>query len=173
MKKITPKARSRQQIAVLAFIAVMGAAVAAALTWWDALRPDPDPDTVVVYKRATCNCCTKWVTHLKAAGFNVQVHNESDLDARQDALGIPQPLRACHTATVEGYLVEGHVPAEDIRRLLAEKPHARGIAVPGMPIGSPGMEIGERRDPYLTLLFHRNPPHFTGLPKKKGSTENC
>jgi hypothetical protein len=132
----------------------MAAVIVSALAWWDAHQPGPGPDTVVVYKRATCNCCAKWVEHLEQAGFEVEVHNESDLGARQDALGVPKSLRACHTAVVGGYLVEGHVPAPDIRRLLSEKPQARGIAVPGMPIGSPGMEQGDRRDPYVTLLFH-------------------
>ena len=153
MKKTALTFLSRRQIAVLALIAVMGAGIASALTWWDAPRPGPGPETVVVYKRATCNCCAKWVSHLKESGFEVEVHNESDLDARQDALGVPRPLRACHTGLVGGYLVEGHVPAQDIRRVLTEKPQALGIAVPGMPIGSPGMEMGDRRDPYATLLF--------------------
>lgn len=158
-KKAAPSKLSRRQIVLLTLIALIGATVASALTWWDAHRPGPSPDTVIVYKRATCNCCAKWVTHLEQAGFEVEVHNDSDLGARQDALGVPKPLRACHTALVGGYLVEGHVPAGDIRRLLTEKPKARGIAVPGMPIGSPGMEMGERRDLYATLLFQPDGEH--------------
>lgn len=152
-KKSSVPTLTRRQLGILAMITVMGAAIAPALTWWGAHRPGPGPESVVVYKRATCNCCAKWVTHLEQAGFEVEVHNESDLGAQQNALGVPKPLRACHTALVGGYVVEGHVPAGDIRRLLTEKPQARGIAVPGMPIGSPGMEMGERRDAYATLLF--------------------
>ncbi len=151
--KAAAPARTRRRLGMLALVAVIGAVAASVLTWLDANRPAPGPEVLVVYKRATCDCCAKWVTHLEQAGFEVQIHNESDLDVRQAAFGVPQPLRACHTAVVGGYLVEGHVPAQDIRRLLAEKPQARGIAVPDMPIGSPGMEMGERRDPYSTLLF--------------------
>jgi hypothetical protein len=143
----------RRQLQVIALAALIGAAIASALAWRDARQSGPDPDTVVVYKRTTCNCCAEWVSHLRQAGFRVEVRNESDPSARQDALGVPKPLRACHTAVVGGYLVEGHVPASDVRLLLFEKPQARGIAVPGMPIGSPGMEQGDRRDPYVTLLF--------------------
>jgi hypothetical protein len=143
----------RRQLQVIALVALIGATIASVLAWRDARQSGSDPDTVVVYKRTTCNCCTKWVSHLKQAGFRVEVRNESDLGAHQNALGVPKPLRACHTAVVGGYLVEGHVPASDIRRLLSEKPQARGIAVPGMPIGSPGMEQDDRRDPYVTLLF--------------------
>lgn len=145
---------NRKQVQIIGIVALIGVVIASAMVWWDARQPGPGPDTVVVYKRATCNCCSKWIDHLKQAGFEVQVHNESDLDARQDELGVPKPLRACHTAVVGDYLVEGHVPASDVRRLLSEKPQARGIAVPGMPVGSPGMEMGDRRDPYATLLFH-------------------
>ncbi len=153
MKSKKSAAPTRRRLGILAMITVMGAAIASALTWWNAPRPDQGLESVVVYKRATCNCCAKWVTHLEQAGFEVEVHNESDLDARQDALGVPKSLRACHTALVGGYLVEGHAPASDVHRLLAEKPRARGIAVPGMPIGAPGMEQGDRRDSYVTLLF--------------------
>ena len=136
-----------------AVVAAIGAVLAA-----DFLRPPPPvvatpPDTVVVYKGPTCTCCSKWVKHLQQAGFTVETHDEPRMSLVKTRLGVPKALAACHTATVNGYVIEGHVPAEDIRRLLAERPKASGIAVPGMPIGSPGMEEGSRVDPYQTLMF--------------------
>ena len=112
--------------------------------------------TVVVVKTPTCGCCGAWVDHLRAAGFEVTVTDVEDVTPTARQLGVPDDLRSCHTASIGGYAVEGHVPVEDIRRLLAERPDAAGIAVPGMPIGSPGMEMGERREPYQTLLFRRD-----------------
>ncbi|WP_233575102.1 DUF411 domain-containing protein [Stagnimonas aquatica] len=111
------------------------------------------PDTVVVYKSPTCGCCLKWVEHLQQAGFTVETHDEPQMSLVKTRLGVPEALGSCHTATVNGYVIEGHVPAEDIRQLLAKRPKAKGLAVPGMPIGSPGMEMGDRVDPYQTLLF--------------------
>lgn len=111
-------------------------------------------DTIVVHKNPTCSCCSQWVNHLKGAGFTVDVRDEPDMLTIKKQLGVPARLSACHTATVGGYLIEGHVPAQDIKRLLREKPEAQGLSVPGMPVGSPGMEMGERRIPYETLLFH-------------------
>ena len=113
----------------------------------------PAPDTVVVYKSPTCGCCSKWIDHLKQAGFTVESHDEAEMSLVKTKLGVPEALASCHTATVNGYVIEGHVPAEDIRQLLAKRPNATGLAVPGMPIGSPGMEVGDRVDAYQTLLF--------------------
>ena len=110
-------------------------------------------DTVVVYKTPSCGCCTGWVDHLRANGFLVTVEELQDLKSLKTRLGVPSDLESCHTATVGGYFVEGHVPASDVRRLLAEKPVAKGIAVPGMPVGSPGMERGDQRDPYQVIQF--------------------
>jgi len=115
-------------------------------------------DDVVVYKSPTCHCCSKWVEHLRNAGFSVDVRNESAMNPLKTRLGVPGDLASCHTAVVRGYLIEGHVPAEDIRRLLAERPKAKGLAVPGMPIGSPGMEQGDRVDPYEVVLFSDEAP---------------
>ena len=108
-----------------------------------------------VYKNANCDCCTGWVKHLSSAGFAVQVTTTDDTIAIRRKVGIPDALGACHTATVEGYAIEGHVPAPEIRRLLALKPQAIGLAVPSMPVGSPGMEYGERKDPYKVFLIDR------------------
>ena len=108
---------------------------------------------VYVYKSPSCGCCGAWTTHLRANGFNVTVEDVEDLGVVKQRLGVPPSLQSCHTATVEGYAIEGHVPASDIHRLLTERPVATGLAVPGMPIGSPGMEQGDRREPYATTLF--------------------
>jgi hypothetical protein len=111
--------------------------------------------TITVYKSPDCGCCGDWVDHLRANGFSVSVHDVEDVTPFKKKLGIPERLASCHTALVGGYAIEGHVPAADIRRLLAQKPRAKGLAVPGMPHGSPGMETG-RQDPYDVLLFQAN-----------------
>lgn len=110
---------------------------------------------VEVAKSPTCGCCSAWVAHMRAEGFDVAVR-----DVPQDLLnqikaraGVSPDVASCHTAAVEGYVVEGHVPAADVRRLLAERPAARGLSVPGMPVGSPGMEMGAARDPYDVILI--------------------
>ena len=108
--------------------------------------------TVTVYKTRTCGCCAKWVDHLRANGFEAAVNDVPSTDEYRKKFGVPDSLISCHTAVVNGYAVEGHIPAADIHRLLKEKPKAKGIAVPGMPIGSPGME-GPRRDAYAVYLF--------------------
>lgn len=109
---------------------------------------------VDIWKDPSCGCCLDWVKHLNANGFATRVHDEGHAAARQ-RLGIPAQFGSCHTAQVDGYAIEGHVPAADLRRLLKERPRAVGLAVPGMPIGSPGMDgavYGDRRDPYDVLL---------------------
>lgn len=100
---------------------------------------------VVVHKSPTCGCCTKWVEHLRSNGFTVEVHDEADVASSKRRLGVPAPMASCHTAEVGGYFVEGHVPAADIQRLLTQRPAIRGLAVPGMPAGSPGMELPDGR----------------------------
>lgn len=96
---------------------------------------------IQVHKSPTCGCCGEWVEHVRANGFRVDVFENEDLGPIKERLGVPYGKGSCHTGEVEGYLVEGHVPAGDIKRLLAERPQARGLVLPGMPIGSPGMEI--------------------------------
>lgn len=108
-----------------------------------------------VVKTPTCGCCNDWVTHIRQAGFRVTVANAADVTPVARRLGVPEDLRSCHTASVGGYAIEGHVPAADIRRLLRARPAAAGLAVPGMPMGSPGMEHGGHRQPYEVLLFTR------------------
>jgi hypothetical protein len=116
---------------------------------------------VEVWKVTTCGCCHDWVAHLRANGFNVVTHDVSQAskDAKRASVGIPEQLGSCHTAMVEGYALEGHVPASDVRRLLKERPQAAGLTVPGMPIGSPGMDgpaYGGHKDAYATLLVRRD-----------------
>lgn len=112
----------------------------------------PDAPTLTVYKSPTCGCCAMWAEHMEAAGFTVVTEDRDDMAAVKDSLGVPGDLASCHTGVVGGYVVEGHVPAEQVARMLAERPDLLGLAVPGMPIGSPGMEMGDRRDPYDVLM---------------------
>lgn len=116
-----------------------------------ARAPGASPVAVEVWKSPSCGCCTQWVEHLRAEGFAVTVHDSGNT-AMRARLGMPERLGSCHTARVGGYAIEGHVPAREIRRLLAERPKAVGLTVPGMPSGSPGMEQGDHRDPYDVLL---------------------
>ena len=112
---------------------------------------------VEVWKDASCGCCGDWITHMENNGFKITVHDTGN-NAVRARLGLPTKYGSCHTALVGGYVVEGHVPASDVQRLLREKPQALGLAVPGMPMGSPGMDgavYGGRRDRYDTLLVSR------------------
>ena len=127
-----------------------GASLAAALFGVAAYAADT---TIDVYKSPTCGCCTKWIDHLRANGFTVRAYDTGNNAARERA-GIPATLGSCHTALVNGYAIEGHVPAQDIKRLLKERPRAIGLTVPGMPMGSPGME-GPRSEPYNVLLINQ------------------
>ena len=108
---------------------------------------------LAVVKSPTCGCCSNWVEHLRRFGMQVRVTEVDDTSAVAKKLGVPDDLRSCHTASIGGYAIEGHVPAADIKRLLATKPAAKGIAVPGMPMGSPGMEQGGLKQPFATILF--------------------
>jgi len=111
---------------------------------------------IEVWKSPSCGCCKDWIAHMQEHGYQVRVHDSGNTTMRQ-RLGLPERLGSCHTALVAGYVLEGHVPAQDVKRLLAEKPAALGLAVPGMPIGSPGMDgpaYGGQRDPYEVLLVN-------------------
>ena len=106
---------------------------------------------MVVFRDENCGCCGDWVEHIRAAGFEVEVRVHPSMNRKKTELGIPPEVRSCHTAEIGGYLVEGHVPADEIRRLLATRPDARGLAVPRMPVGSPGMEVGTTRHAYKVI----------------------
>lgn len=109
----------------------------------------------IVYKSPTCGCCSDWIKHLEEHGFTTEVHNNPDMSPVKNNLGVPRKLQSCHTAKIGGYVIEGHVPADVIARLLKEKPSIKGLAVPGMPMGSPGME-GPHKDPYNVVTFDDN-----------------
>ena len=130
-------------------LAAAAATCALPLQAQDALPP------LQVYKSPSCGCCAAWVDHMKAAGFRVEVFEVGDTGVARRRLGLPIRYASCHTAVVAGYVVEGHVPADEVKRLLRARPDAIGLAVPAMPVGSPGMEMDGRQDPYQVLLIDR------------------
>jgi hypothetical protein len=136
--------------------------VLAALLWTTQAFAEVPSPSIEVWKSATCQCCGKWVSHLEENGFAVKTNaaDAAALDTIKRAAGISEKLDACHTAKIDGYVIEGHVPASDIKRLVTERPDAIGLTVPGMPVGSPGMEQGDKTEPYDVLLI-----------KKDGTTE--
>jgi len=109
--------------------------------------------TIKVVKSPTCGCCAKWIEHLEAAGFKVEVENSNNMAQVKAAAGVPPAVQSCHTATIGDYVFEGHVPVETIVRFMKERPDVKGLAVPGMPVGSQGMEMGGRVDPYDVIAF--------------------
>lgn len=131
-------------------LALLSALAAPALA-----QSPPKPTEVEVYKSPTCGCCNDWIKRLEANGFHVNATNVPDSRHYRARLGMPHKFGSCHTALVSGYVIEGHVPAREIKRLLREKPRALGLSVPGMPVGSPGMdgpEYAGHVDPYDVLL---------------------
>jgi len=108
---------------------------------------------MTVYRSPTCGCCGKWIEHVKQNHFVVKDIVSDDMQAIKQKLGVPEQLASCHTAVVDGYVIEGHVPAADIEKLLQTKPKVTGISAPGMPMGSPGMEMGSRQDDYAVVSF--------------------
>jgi hypothetical protein len=119
--------------------------------WGPGASADLPP--ITVYKSPTCGCCADWITHLRDNGLTVKVEERVNVGPVKRQVGVPKKLASCHTATVGGYVVEGHVPAEQIERLLRRKPSLRGVSVPGMPVGSPGMERGDYVEPYAVVGF--------------------
>ncbi len=133
---------------ILGFIALVAAI---ALGAWLIAPGTPAAAGITVYKSPWCGCCGNWVDYLRARGFSVAVEEREDMAPIKARFSVPERLRSCHTAIVDGYVVEGHVPAADIARLLAERPEARGLSVPGMVAGTPGM--GPGGDPWRVILF--------------------
>lgn len=114
-------------------------------------------DLIQVYKSPTCGCCSKWIAHIEEAGFAVEATNMDNVNPFKQKVGVPQKLASCHTAMVDGYFIEGHVPADDIKRLLKERPDIAGLTAPGMPIGSPGMEVpGRKADNFQVLAVGKD-----------------
>jgi hypothetical protein len=138
----------------VAAIAVMGLGVAA----YAQMKPVSSRPTAVVYKTSTCGCCSMWVDHLKANGFQVETKDVSSDEVRavSKAAGLKDDGASCHTAKIGNYIVEGHVPASDIQKMLKEKPAIAGIAAPGMPMGSPGMEQGGAKEAYDVIAFTKD-----------------
>jgi hypothetical protein len=134
-------------------ILIVMAAAASVLTVQLIATAQQKPIAMSVFKSPTCGCCGMWVEHMKANGFTVIVQDVEDIDAVKRKLGVPAAVGSCHTAQAGGYVFEGHIPADAVQRFLKERPKVAGLAVPGMPIGSPGMEMGGRKDPYSILTF--------------------
>jgi len=134
--------------------AAMALVLAITVVIWAAPKSgmEAEAEEIVVYKSPTCGCCSKWIDHLRDAGFKVTSRDRRDMSAVKSSVGVNPELSSCHTAVVDGYVVEGHVPAADIKRLLRERPAIVGLTAPGMPMGSPGMG-GSRKDAYEVLSF--------------------
>jgi len=115
-----------------------------------------EPIEIEVYRSPSCGCCSKWIKHLKENQFSVKDYVTNDVQAIKDEKGVPSEMASCHTAIVNGYVVEGHVPAADILKLIKDKPNVIGISVPGMPVGTPGMDMGGRKDAYQVVSFTKD-----------------
>ncbi len=146
-------------ILLIAFVGItLCISIAVGFSIWPANQDQLPP--MVVYKSPTCGCCVKWVEHMENAGFDVESRDMRDMNAIKQQLGVPRSASSCHTAVVDGYVIEGHVPARHVLQLLENRPDIPGIAVPGMPIGSPGME-GPNASPYEVVTF--NGDSLTGV----------
>lgn len=121
--------------------------------WDEAPQTQSSPTTITVYRSENCNCCHKWIQHLERHDFQVIDKISGDMRGIKQQLGLPPQMASCHTARVDGYLIEGHVPADDIRHLLKTQPAVAGLSVPQMPVGTPGMEMGARKDAFNVIAF--------------------
>ena len=139
----------------ISIVVAVGVAVVVLAAFVVRAQANADKTAITVYKSPTCGCCAKWVDHLEDHGFDVTSTDMPNVTPMKQRLGVPQKLASCHTAVVGGYVVEGHVPADVIRKMLEEKPAVVGIAVPGMPIGSPGME-GPNPQAYDIIAFKKD-----------------
>jgi hypothetical protein len=152
MTKIPAMTRGRRSVLTLA----LAVGLAWAGTVWMAAQTSAKP-LMTVYKSATCGCCSKWIEHMQANGFEVKAINVDDIDKVKRDHGVPDAAASCHTGIVNGYIVEGHVPADAVLKMLKDKPAIAGIAVPGMPMGSPGMEVpGGQKEPYSIVSFDKS-----------------
>lgn len=129
------------------------AAVAAVTPLSAVLAVGPKATVLEVYRSPYCGCCGDWIAHMRDAGFQIDDRMLEDMTPLKAGLGVPEALQSCHTAVIDGYVIEGHVPAADVQRLLRDRPAAIGLAVPGMPAGSPGMEMGGASDAYDVIQF--------------------
>lgn len=145
LKRSNDRGIGMKSIVMLAILSVLAVTMALAN---DAMVKD-----IVVYKNPECGCCTKWVKYLQGKNYNVTIEHTRDVLAVKKRLGIPEKLAACHTAVIDGYVIEGHITHRDIKRLLLFRPEVKGIAVPGMPIGTPGMESGSKLESHNVMSF--------------------
>lgn len=144
MRTVFAASRHLLLISAYGFLALSGAAQAQA-----------ELPTVTMVKDPFCGCCEAWADHMRAAGFKVDVSTNDDMSQIKAQFGVSEKLASCHTASVAGYVIEGHVPASSVKKLIREKPQAKGLTVPGMPMGSPGMEVaGQPAERYDVLLFN-------------------
>ena len=144
-------------LSVLSTIAVFSAPAHADASVWDAAKVEyKSPLNIKVYHSPTCGCCGDWVDHLKKHGFKIEDVKTHDMSAVKQEHNLPPQMASCHTAFIDGYMIEGHVPADDIKRLLLQRPDVRGLSVPQMPVGTPGMERGERKDPFQVVSFDKD-----------------
>lgn len=143
---------------IICLISVIGISICQAESVWDkptAKLEDGSKD-IVVYRSPTCGCCSKWLKHLEAHGFNVQDNVTDDIQKIKDQYAVNRSLASCHTAIINGYIVEGHVPASDIKTMLQNKPEIKGLAVPGMVVGTPGMEMGGKKAAFRVIAFDKD-----------------
>ncbi|WP_428355538.1 DUF411 domain-containing protein [Methyloprofundus sp.] len=145
-------------VIALSIIYVVGINVSYAQSVWDkpVVAVDDKSMDIVVYRSPTCGCCSKWLAHLKKHGFNVQDNVLEDVQSIKDKYAINRQLASCHTAIIDGYIVEGHVPANDIKAMLQAKPDIKGLSVPGMVVGTPGMEMGNKHAPFKVVAFDKD-----------------
>ena len=125
-------------------------------TAWD--KPSPEPGRRVemtVHRSPTCGCCGKWIEHMQQQGFVIKDVKTADMEAIKRRVGVPKALESCHTAEVEGYIIEGHVPAADVKKALTTHSKLLGLSAPGMPAGSPGMEMGGKKDRFAVIAFDK------------------
>lgn len=143
------------RISMILFLVITGFNSLAESIWNEPSEFPEDPVEMTVYRSPTCGCCGIWLEHVKQHNFVVTDIQSEDVDAIKQKYGVTPELASCHTALVGGYVIEGHVPAQDIRKLLAEKPDIVGLTVPGMPQGTPGMEMGGQKQPFSVISFDK------------------
>ncbi|MGR9106864.1 MAG: DUF411 domain-containing protein [Gammaproteobacteria bacterium] len=153
----------RHRAIVLIFMLALSLDLFAESVWDKSLPASSEPIQITVYRSPNCGCCGFWLEHLKKHNFLVTDIKTEDVNSVKQQYGVTPQLASCHTALVDGYVIEGHVPAEDIRKLLAEKPDVAGLSVPGMPQGTPGMEMGGKKEPFSVISFDKDgkEAHFT------------
>lgn len=140
-------------IVPIAALLVLGPALAADSVWDKSAEKYSGPKNITIYRDPGCGCCSKWIGHLKKHGFNVKDVKTREMATMKRKFNVPAHIASCHTAVINGYVIEGHVPADDIKRLLKTKPKTIGLSVPAMPVGTPGMEVPGKKDPFSVVSF--------------------